>query len=234
MIATDQPTIFGDKVVVGLSSIDDGNMRFGQDDAAVRGNREEFLRRLDIDPLQATLVRVTYADITDFTRYYIAGDEQQGEGMLESEMSLSADALVAVRPDHALFLLLADCTGAVIYDPVNRVLMVSHLGRHSVEMGGAAQSINFLQKEFDSNPRDLLVWLSPAVGAETYPLHAFDDHSLHEIITEQLLAAGVTSGHIEASTIDTADSDNYFSHSEFKAGNRPDDGRFAIVAMMHE
>lgn len=235
MIASDQPTIFGDAVVVGLSSVDDGNMRFGRgDDDAVRANREEFLRQLGVDPLETTLVQITYTDATDFARYYIVDEESQGEGILEQGARLHADALVVTRPDHALFLLIADCVGTVIYDPRNKILMVSHIGRHSAEIEGARRSVAYLQDEFGSEPADLLVWLSPAVGPETYPLHAMDNRGLHEVIIDQLLSTGVTSDHIEASTVDTADSDNYYSHSEFVAGNRSEDGRFAIVAMMRE
>lgn len=32
MIAADQPTIFGDKVIAALSSREDGNLKFGLDD----------------------------------------------------------------------------------------------------------------------------------------------------------------------------------------------------------
>jgi copper oxidase (laccase) domain-containing protein len=235
MIQSDQPTIFADSITAAVSSVDDGNMRFGRDDdTATRANREDFLSQLEIDPLQSTLVQVTYVDNTDFARYRIVSDENLGEGMLEPGSQLHADALVTVRPGHALFLPLADCTGAVLFDPENEVLMVSHLGRHSVEVEGAARSVKFLIDEFGSDPAEILVWLSPAVGPETYPLHAMENRGLHDVIIDQLIFAGVAAGHIEASSVDTADSDNYFSHSEFAAGNRSEDGRFAVAAMMRE
>lgn len=235
MIITDQPTIFGDKLVVALSSVDDGNMRFGNgDDPIIRENREEFLRSIDIDPLQATVVQVTYADNTDFARYHVVGEDLQGEGMLEPAMSLPADALVAVHPDHALFLLLADCIGTVLFDPKNEVLMVSHIGRHSAEIEGGRRSVEYLVEEFGSDPADLLVWLSPGVGSESYPLHAMGNRGLQEVIVEQLTGAGVTADHLEVSPVNTADDESYYSHSQFVAGNRFEDGRFAIVAMMRD
>lgn len=235
MITTDQPTIFGDRLVVALSSVDDGDLRFGNgDDVAVRENREAFLAGIDIDPLQATVVQVTYADTTDFARYHVVNEDLQGEGMLEPASSLPADALVAVHPDHALFLLLADCIGIVLFDPANNVLMVSHVGRHSAEIEGARRSVEFLAEEFGSDPAELLVWLSPGVGSETYPLHAMGNRGLQEVIVEQLSGAGVTPDHLEVSPVNTADDENYYSHSEYVAGNRSEDGRFAIVAMMRE
>lgn len=233
MIEHDQPTIFGDKIVAAVSSAHNGPMNFRNNDHdEVRHNRLVFFDQVGIEPLEATLVQVTYEDTTNFTRYQIVRDEQAGEGVLEPVSRTEADALVVTHPERALFLPLADCAGAVIFDPDNEILMVSHLGRHSVEQAGAAKSIDYLVEGFGSDPSQLLVWISPAVGRESYPLRAFDGKGLHEVIVEQILKVGIAPGNIEVSHIDTAQSDDYYSHSEFKAGNQAEDGRFAIVAMM--
>ena len=235
MIQANQPTIFGNNIIACLSSADDGNMKFDRgDDEQTRENRIDFLRQVGIDPTEATLVQVSYEDTTDFTRYRIVDDSHQGEGMLEPVSDLHADALVVTRPDHALFLPLADCIGAIIYDPEMQVMMVTHLGRHSIEQTGASQSVQFLVNEFGSNPSDLLVWISPSVGAESYPLHGFDNRSLREVAVSQFVTAGVTIEHIEVSDVDTAESNDYFSHSEYLAGNQMNDERFAIIAMMQD
>lgn len=233
MIEYNQPTIFGDRVVSAVSSIHNGPMNFRNNDYdEVRQNRLAFLDQVGIEPLEATLVQVTYQDTTSFTRYNTVGDEQAGEGMLEPVSRTVADALVVTHPERALFLPLADCAGAIIFDSENEILMVSHLGRHSVEQVGGVKSIEYLKEGFGSDPSQLLVWISPAVGKESYPLKAFGGKGLHEVIVEQLLEAGVGPDNIEISQTDTAQSDDYYSHSQFKAGNQESDGRFAIVAMM--
>lgn len=235
MIKHDQPTIFGEAIIAAVSSADDGPMSFkGNSIEEVRANRLAFLDQSGIDALQATLLQVAFEDETGFVRYKIAEDEQMGEGILEPVSDTVADALVVTRPDHAVFLPLADCAGAVIYDQANQVLMVSHLGRHSIEADGGKKSIEFLEQEFGSDPSELLVWLSPAVGKESYPLHALQGAGLHEAAVKQLVAAGVTPANIEVSHVDTAENPDYFSHSEFLAGNRPTDDRFAVAAMMVE
>lgn len=235
MIQHDQPTIFGDRIIVAVSSAHNGPMNFkGHDYEEIAENRRVFFDEVGIDPLQVTLVQVAYEDTTDFTRYSVVRDEQVGEGALAPASGMVADALVVTRPEEALFLPLGDCVGAVIYDVANEILMLSHLGRHSVEQFGGRKSIEYLVREFDTNPADLLVWLSPAAGNDNYPLYAFNNQGLHEVIIQQLEEVGVQKNNIEVSHIDTTKSDDYFSHSEFKAGNRHDDGRFAIVAMMVE
>ena len=232
MILADQPTIFGPSVTAALSSKSDGNLKFGlADDEQVLLNRKNFLAKLGIPLHQTSLVGVTY-QTDDFAKYRIVDATDQSAGMEKVPISGHADALIVTRPNHALFLPLADCAGVIIFDPRHEVLMVSHLGRHSVEQQGAIKSINYLTDYFDSIPKDLAIWISPSVGKATYPLRAFNGKSLQEVILEQLHEAGVDQTHIQASPIDTAHDNNYFSHSQFLAQKDTSQGRFAIVAMM--
>jgi polyphenol oxidase len=232
MIGLDQPTIFPRSLIAAVSSRVDGNMKFGTGDPdEVVKSRRRFLRDIGIDTAHATLVAVTY-DTDNFAKYRIVSHHDEGVGMEDAELIQYADALVVTQSNHALFLPLADCVGAILYDPTRRVLMVSHLGRHSVEVNGGAKSVEYLKETQHVDPSNLLVWLSPAVGSATYPLNAFDGRSLHEVIVEQLTKAGVLKDTIEVSRVDTAANDEYFSHSEYLKGNRDISGRFAIVAMM--
>jgi len=233
MIASDQPTIFGSAVKAAISSKDDGNMKYGiGDDGEIEKNRRQFLDKVGISIDHTTLVGITYAT-DDFAKYRIVKPSEKTIGMHTMENVEHADALVVEQPGHALFLPLADCVGAVLYDDDHHVLMVSHIGRHSAEVGGARRSVEFLVEHYGSDPATLKVWLSPGVGKESYPLYKFESKSLHEVITEQLAEAGVQLAHVENSHINTATSDDYFSHSEYLKGNE-EQGRFAIVAEMCE
>ncbi|HSW91091.1 MAG TPA: laccase domain-containing protein [Candidatus Saccharimonadales bacterium] len=234
MIKADQPTIFGNAVNASVSSLTDGNMKFDVGDAeTVAKNRSEFLTKTGINPLDTTLVALTY-DTDDFTKYRIVTHDDKAVGVLNRHNIEHADALVSTTPHHALLLPLADCVGAILYDPKHRILMVSHLGRHSVEMDGAKKSVMYLKDQFASQPADIQVWLSPAVGKDTYPLNKFDGKSLHEVILSQLYDAGVSGGNIEVSSVNTATSEHYFSHSEYLKNPSAPNGRFAIVAEMRE
>jgi copper oxidase (laccase) domain-containing protein len=235
MIASDQPTIFDKNIIAAVSSTQDGNIGFlrGEYDAALQ-NRRGFLKKVGIDPHHSTLLRVTYENAEHFARYHIVEDAHKAIGMFDLTYELVADALVTTKPGHALFLPLADCVGAIICDQKQHILMVSHLGRHSTEEQGALRSIQYLQDTFHTRPGDVRVWLSPAVGKAAYPLKNLQNRGLHEVLLEQLLAAHVPRQNIEISFGETATDENYFSHSQFLAGNKSKDGRFAIVAMMHE
>src|SRR5687768_3917815 len=204
MIASDQPTIFGDMIVAALSSKDDGNLKFGlEDDEKTLANRKRFLQKVGIDIHHTSLVGITY-DTDDFAKYRIVTLQDKGAGMFGGNIEEYVDALVTTGPGHALFLPIADCAGVILYDPVMRVLMVSHLGRHSVEQEGASKSVDYMVTSCGVDAKDLLVWVSPSVGRATYPLNAFEGKALQEVIVEQLRSAGVAADHIETSRVDTA------------------------------
>jgi len=231
MITSDQPTIFGPAVIAAISSKRDGNMKFGMgSEAEVEKNRRQLLQSTGMDIDRTTLVNVTY-DTDDFAKYRVVSPDEKAAGMVLAKEVDYADALVTDRPGHALFLPLADCIGIILYDPAHHALMVSHVGRHSAEIDGARRSVKFLKSTFDTNPAELKIWLSPGVGKASYPLHRFGGKGLQEVIVDQLLASGVQGSNIEKSDIDTAMSENYYSHSEYLKGN-DDYGRFAIVAEM--
>lgn len=235
MIAKDQPTIFGSTLAVGISSVDDGNMKKKGMPAElvknVDANRENFLKSVGIKLDQAVLVSLSY-DKEDFAVYSTVSISDVGKGITK-DGAPTADALATNDKNVALFLPIADCVGAILYDPVQQALMVSHLGRHSTEQHGGTKSVNYMVEKFGSNPADILVWCSPSPGSDSYPLFEFDNRSLHDVNREHFMAVGVKSENIEISTTDTSKDDNYFSYSEFLKGNREVDGRFAIVAMMN-
>lgn len=218
------------KLFYTTSTVADGSMKSpDQNYRTVLPARQKFLKKHTIKTTDTTLVQVTY-ETDDFCRYYTLTDEDRGDGMTRAP-TFAADALVVTNPDHALFLPLADCIGAVIHDPSKSILMLSHLGRQNLEQMGGTKCIEYLIDKHGCDPKDLTVWLSPAAGRAAYPLYAFDNRSLHDITQEQLTAAGVSSKNMTVSPIDSATNTDYFSHSQFLKGNRDTDGRHAVVAV---
>jgi copper oxidase (laccase) domain-containing protein len=156
----------------------------------------------------------------------------QGKGIVPGTDIEVYDALMTTQPGIALFLPLADCVGAILYDPTKKVLMVSHLGRHNIEQQGALKSVEYMKDNAGVEPNNLKVWLSPSAGKENYPLFAFDNKSQQDVVLEQLKEAGVSAANIETANVDTTTSEDYFSHSQYLKDNSKPNGRFAIVAML--
>lgn len=219
-----------DGVTIATSTATDGSMkRSGDDAAAVDASRRRFLLEHGTSLEQSVLVQLDY-DSDDFCRYSLVDASAAGEGMLRP--GRIADGLATRTSGLVLFLPLADCIGAVLYDPEHWALMLTHLGRHNLEQDGARRSVEFMVKAFGTNPRRLEIHFSPSAGKQNYPFFAFGNKSLAEVAVEQLRVAGVPRQTIQLSSVDTTTDQNYFSHSEFLKGNRVSDGRFAVMAKL--
>ena len=214
------------------STVSDGSMKpLGKDDVdRTSKSRSDFLNAHGIRPSDTTCVRLGY-NSDNYCRYQTVGVTHRGDGIIRPS-SLIVDGLVTAAANHALFLPLADCIGAVVHDPKKNILMVSHLGRHNLEQFGGTKSVEYLVKNHGVDPKKLSVWLSPAASKDHYPLFSFNNQSLHDVAAEQCIVAGVLNEHITSSPIDSAADNAYYSHSQFLKAKRDDDGRFAIVATM--
>jgi copper oxidase (laccase) domain-containing protein len=225
-------------ILVATSTVSDGSMLSKSNDAdQVVINRRLYLERFGISIQQTTrlapetLSRATIKHETDWCRYVELTEQDKGSGMLDDTV-IVADAIITKSPNHCLLLPVADCVGTVIYDPLTHILMVSHLGRHSLEQLGGQKSITHLVTHYGSRPQDLQVWFTPAPNATVFPIWALDNRGMKEVAFEQLMSAGVPKANINDNPADTATDTRYFSYSEFLKGNRPYDGDHAIIAMM--
>jgi copper oxidase (laccase) domain-containing protein len=205
-------------------------MKLGSEQDTVRANRYTFFTRHDIKPFQASLVNLAYEG-DNYLRFHTIDKSYKGSGITHRS-SLVSDSLFVVESGHALFLPLADCIGAVLYDATRNIFGLAHLGRHNLVQEGGMKNIEYMQQEFGSKPRDISVFMSAAAGKNAYPLHAFDGKSLHEVAAEQFQRAGIAINQIEIDTRDTITDSALFSHSNYLAGKQSSDGRHALVAIM--
>lgn len=214
------------------STAADGSMYnpLDQSDATVVANREMWLKKNSLKLDDATRVYITY-DTPDFCRYTEVGPQEKGLGMKQADLP-PADALITTAPGHVLFLPVADCVATILFDPTKGVLMLSHLGRHSLEQDGGVRSVAYLTEHYSSNPADIKVWLSPAPSKETYAIYALNNQGMKEAAFEQLKRAGIRAENVTDNHADTATDDRYFSHSAFLKGQKSEDGRFAVIAVI--
>ena len=222
------------KVIVATSYVTDGTMsdRLDPTNPVMIDNRRVWLATQGIAIEDAVRVRVTYdAPENNYCRYYEVDDVDKGSGMFDAHLE-PADALVTTKPGVALFLPVADCVATTLYDEAKGVLMLVHLGRHSLEQQGGIKSLQYLHQNYDVDPATIKVWLSATVSKEAYPIFKLDNRGMKEALYEQLLGVGVLKENITDTTDDTATDPRYFSHSAFLKGDKPEDGTYAMVCMM--
>ena len=221
------------------SAVSDGSMlnRHDPDDSSVIENRRKFFDKHNV-PFEKTirlntdlLKRATVDHETNYCKFIPVDLSNAGDGM-NGDSLIVADAIVTTQKDLPLMLPVADCVGAVLFDPVNTVLMMSHLGRHSLEQKGAVQAVHYLKEHFQTKPEEIQVWLTPAAGKDSYKIWALDNKGMKEATLEQLAEAGVLSSNIQDDSRHTTEDETLYSYSEFLKGHRNEDGDHMIAAVM--
>lgn len=216
-----------------VSTIADGSMKSTNGDfAEIIDNRRIFLEKHGLRPEDATLLHVVYEG-DDYCRYEEVAETDKGDGIVRIP-TIDSDALLTQQPGQMLFLPVADCAPLVLFDESTGTLMLSHLGRHSTEQAGGRKSVDYFLRQSGASPASVKAWLGPAAGKDGYPLWAFDNRGLHDVIVEQLLSAGLVREQIEVSPVDTTTHSEYYSHSNFLKGLQDGvgDGRFAVAVVM--
>lgn len=121
------------QAVVAISTVADGSMYDPSDQGKneVIVNRSEWLKKYNLSLEDVARVHISY-DGEDFCRYRIVTAENRSEGMSGPSTEYN-DALVTTNANVALFLPVADCVATALFDEEKGILMLSHLGRHSLE-----------------------------------------------------------------------------------------------------
>ena len=254
MISKDQPTIFTkDKLIVAVSSVSDGSMKFewGEKDQVIQ-NTKIFLQAIGMDVAQTVNLYITGKSGWQVIR--VVDENNCSEGMLDPNLRVEADALITSKKNVGLFLPTADCYPVVLYDPVNEILALAHMGWQSTEKRLLAEVIKKMNEDYSTVSSRLLVYIGPGIKKVSYrfenPMQLEQDEWLPYLEKHidgkwsidllgynlhQLAVAGVPEANIEKTAIDTATDDNYFSNYRTNHLTKPGPmGRFATVAIMKD
>lgn len=167
----------------------------------------------------------------------------------------TADAMITRAVNVPLMTLAADCLPLLLFDPVQRGIGAVHAGWRGTVQDIAGVTVRAMQREFDSDPSDVLAYLGPSIGgccnevgpevtgawrdiaydlgpmtelAVTRPVikEHFDVPRANALLLQR---AGVLADHIEFSHVCTkCDTEHWFSHR----GQGPATGRQAGVIML--
>ncbi|MBV9874111.1 MAG: laccase domain-containing protein [Verrucomicrobia bacterium] len=101
------------------------------------------------------------------------------------DKTFGVDALVTSDPSVVLGIYVADCCAIYFVDPVRKVIGIAHSGRKGTEQNIAGMTLECMATGFGSEPKDLVVQLSPCVRPPFYEI----DFAAQ--IVAQLQAGGV-------------------------------------------
>jgi copper oxidase (laccase) domain-containing protein len=166
--------------------------------------------------------------------------------------TIACEALVTNRKDVSLFLLTADCYPLVLYDTTLGVVALAHMGWKPTALHLAEKVVAHMQRVYGCEVRNITARFGPGISAHSYitptpsQIHdakwkgyispAVGEPGMYHVDLlgfniAALEAVGVPRGSIQALTIDTVTSLDYFSHYR-SARTGEKEGRFATVVRL--
>ncbi|HLC95451.1 MAG TPA: peptidoglycan editing factor PgeF [Patescibacteria group bacterium] len=201
-----------------------------------RENREHFFQQQDID-----MNRVVAAEIVHGTKVKIittnnVTDEQRSSlignsGNTENEgVILDTDALVTKEKNIFLSITAADCLPVFFYDPVAHIIGIAHAGWRGI-VDGVIESTLATLTHSGANTKNIFVACGPNIQKCHFEIRTdvlpqftdFEKYILHKnekifvdlegIVSEQLQKLGISTKHIETSSLCTfCESEKFFSY----------------------
>jgi copper oxidase (laccase) domain-containing protein len=252
-IKSDQATIFDQSLVLSaISSKKDGNLSYSKETyQIVNTYRRRWLSSLDIEPEDIVCMDVCNPDSWDTIRSVTITDK--GSGALDKESSITADALMTNQKGVTLMLLVADCIPVIIHDPNKGVVALIHLGWRSTVQQLATKTIKSICDKYLSDPSDMKIYVGPSIRTPSYsfksPIEQQSQPDWKPYLKEadnnrisvnlvgyncrKFIYAGVNPDNIQICPVNTAKSQNYFSHYRAsKQKKSHQEGRFAVLCML--
>lgn len=204
----------------------------GDDEERVKRNRELFFNELGLAYEQAAYQYQVHGDIIKVV---------DSAGFMGE-----SDALVTAHKNIGLVITTADCTTIFIYDKNIKVIAGVHSGWRGTVKNILGKTLKFLEKEFNSKPNDLLVYIAPSISQKNYEVgEEVAEHfeskykkkqcdkfllDISAVNYDILIEYGIPENQIEKSTLCSFDS--LFLHSYRRDGSRS--GRALGVIAMKE
>ena len=176
----------------------------------VSADKEEALRRLDI-------VHRNYRTEMGIGNWPLLTTQQvHGNKIIVIDQPVASDnqfpgydGLITNQRKIALGIHVADCCAVYLVDPKTPAIGLVHSGKKGTELAIAAKAIDQMRQQFGSNPRDLIVELSPCIRPPHYEI------DFAAAIVAQCRAAGVKKIH-DAGVCTACDVDRYYSYRSEK------------------
>jgi YfiH family protein len=143
-----------------------------------------------------------------------------------------SDGMITNERRIALIAAVADCAAVMAYDPKNNAIGIFHSGWRGTKENISSKGIEMMDKTFQSNPQDILVYVSPCADGESYEVKEdvaqyfpdavkkIDDGKylldIRKQIKSQMLEAGVPEKNMEISSECTITNKNLHSYRRDK------------------
>lgn len=145
-------------------------LHVGDDESAVVKNRQILADRLMIRADKLIFMNQTHSDQVEVVR---------------SQCTPNADAIVTDQKGLFLAVMTADCVPIVLYDPVRQVVAAIHAGWRGTADQIVKKTIETMQKEFGTNPADLIAGIAPSIKSCCYEVDSVVYNPMKKINLEK-------------------------------------------------
>lgn len=217
-------------------------------------------RRLLATALDVPLNHFTVAKQVHQSNVKVITEELRGQGATSHHTAISAtDAMITNVPNIYLMVFLADCVPILFFDPKKDAIGVAHAGWKGTLKFIAQKSVKALQRNFGSQPADIIAGIGPSIGPWCYEVgpevitqvkNVFQTtgdflelkhedrkttnskgyFNLWEANKRQLIQAGILDGNIEVAGICTCCNADIFFSARHQKGKT---GRFGAGIILH-
>jgi polyphenol oxidase len=87
---------------------------------------------------------------------------------LPEEKHIQADAIITRDKQVSLLMLFADCVPIMLFDPINKVIAISHAGWKGTINGVVSQTITNMADMFNCSPENIIGVIGPSICVDHY------------------------------------------------------------------
>lgn len=136
----------------------------GDETEKVRENRRGFLASLGIDAEKIVAADQVHGDVIKEVT-----STDMGRGAMEYDTTIPAtDALITNIPQVPLLTCYADCVPLFFYDPVKKVVALSHAGWKGTVLQIGRQTVERMVNKYGCEPFNVRAGIAPSIGPCCY------------------------------------------------------------------
>lgn len=152
-------------------------LHVGDDANAVIRNREKLASSVGFEFDAWTSAEQVHSNVVVKVE-----EMHKGRGRLSMSDTLAgADGLVTNVPGILLTSFYADCVPLYFYDPIQQVIGLAHAGWRGTVSAIAQETVNEMQKHYNSRPEHILAAIGPAIDACCYEVDHTVIARIHDI-----------------------------------------------------
>lgn len=130
--------------------------------------KENVLSNFEIFGRECNLKNFVLSKQTHTTNVLTVTKEDVNKGLTKPMDYDNIDGLITNIPNITLSTFYADCVPLYFYDPINKVIGLSHAGWRGTVNNIAKATIDKMQAEFNSKPEDIVCAIGPSICVNCY------------------------------------------------------------------